>query len=82
LYGKAGPNADGSGTKAQFNDGQSVGSAKRAVTISCANGSGEKHCVSGNTGYTTFAIMTGLHLWARDPSGREYANFYAAYNLN
>ena len=82
LYGKAGPNADGGGTKAQFNDGQSVGSTKRTVTISCANGSGEKHCVSGNTGYTTFAIMTGLHLWARDPSGREYANFYAAYNLN
>ncbi len=82
LYGKAGPNADGSGAKAQFSDGQSVGSTKRTVTISCANGSGEKHCVSGSTGYTTFAIMTGLHLWARDPSGREYVNFYAAYNLN
>jgi hypothetical protein len=82
LYGKAGPNADGGGTKAQFNDGQSVGSTKRAVTISCANGSGEKHCVSGGTGYTTYAIMTGLHLWARDTSGREYVNFYAAYNLN
>lgn len=82
LYGKAGPNADGSGTKAQFNDGQSVGSTKRTVTISCANGSGEKHCVLGGVGYTAGAIMTGLHLWARDPSGREYANFYAAYNLN
>lgn len=82
LYRKAGPNEDGSGTKAQFNDGQSVGSTKRAVTISCANGSGEKHCVLVGAGYTAGAMMTGLHLWARDPSGREYANFYAAYNLN
>jgi len=82
LFGKAGPNADGSGSKVNFQDGQSVGSTKRTVTITCANGSGEKHCVTGNTGYTANAIMTGLHLWARDPSGREYANFYAAYKLN
>jgi len=82
LFGKAGPNADGSGSKVNFQDGQSVGSTKRTVTITCANGSGEKHCVTGNTGYTSNAIMTGLHLWARDPSGREYANFYAAYNLD
>ena len=82
LFGKAGPNTDGGGTKVNFNDAQSVGSTKRGVTISCANGTGEKHCVSSNTGYTANAIMTGLHLWARDPSGREYANFYAAYKLN
>ena len=82
LFGQAGPNADGSGTKVNFNDAQSVGSTKRGVTISCANGTGEKHCVSGNSGYTAKAFMTGLHLWARDPSGREYANFYAAYKLN
>ena len=82
LFGKAPPNSNGTGTKVAFNDGQSVGSTKRTVTVSCANGSGEYHCVTGNTGYTANAIMTGLHLWARDPSGREYANFYAAYKLN
>jgi len=82
LFGKAGPDTDGGGTKVNFNDAQSVGSTKRGVTISCANGTGEKHCVSGSIGYTVKAIMTGLHLWARDPSGREYANFYAAYKLN
>jgi hypothetical protein len=26
-------------------------------------------------------VATGLHLWARDAAGREYANFYAAYKL-
>ena len=82
LFGRAGPNADGSGSRVNFQDGQSVGSTKRMVTITCANGSGEKHCVTGNTGYTANAIMTGLHLWARDPYGRDYANFYATYNLN
>ncbi|MEY4268264.1 MAG: hypothetical protein RIS90_2799 [Pseudomonadota bacterium] len=82
LFGRAGPDADGGGTKVNFQDGQSVGSTKRTVTITCANGSGEKHCVTGNTGYTAKAIMLGLHLWARDPSGRDYANFYATYNLN
>ena len=82
LFGKAPPNSNGTGTKVAFNDAQTVGSTKLTTTISCANGSGEYHCVTGNTGYTANAIMTGLHLWARDPSGREYANFYAAYKLN
>ena len=26
--------------------------------------------------------INGLHLWARDTDGREYANFYAMYKLN
>ena len=80
LFGKAGPNADGGGTKLNFNDGQSVSSTHRSTTIACVNGTGETHC--GSVGYTAKAIMTGLHLWARDPSGREYANFYAGYTLN
>ncbi len=82
LYGKAGPAVDGSGTKTSFADAQAVGSTKRTMPITCANGSLENHCVAGGTGYTVGAIMTGLHLWARDPSGREYASFYATYNLN
>ena len=75
LYGK-------NSSKVNFADAQSVGSTKRSSTITCANGSGENHCVAGGTGYTVGAFMTGLHLWARDPSGREYASFYATYNLN
>ena len=80
LYGK-GP-ADVNDKRASFADAQSVGSTKRSSKITCANGSGENHCVAGGTGYTVGAFMTGLHLWARDPSGREYASFYATYNLN
>ena len=67
-----------------FADAQSVGSTKRSSPIACVNGSdvNEKHCIADGTGYTVGAFMTGLHLWARDPSGREYASFYATYNLN
>ena len=82
LFGKAGPNVDGSGSKVNFNDGQTAGSTTRSVIVKCKNGSGEKHCLDNGIGYTTSAIATGLHLWAREPSGREYTNFYAGYKLN
>lgn len=75
LYGK-------DSSRVSFADAQSVGSTKRSSTIACVNGSGEKHCLADGTGYTVGAFMTGLHLWSRDPFGREYASFYATYNLN
>jgi hypothetical protein len=73
--------------RTNFNDGQPVGSTLRTSTISCANGAvdvndmGEKHCAVSGPGYLASARQSGLHLWARDPSGREYAHFYASYTL-
>jgi hypothetical protein len=66
--------------KTSFNDGASVGSSIRTAAIPCANGNGEIHCTS-TPGYQTYANMTGLHLWARDATGAEFARFYATYNL-
>lgn len=66
--------------RTSFNDGANVGSSIRTATIPCANGNGENHCTS-TPGYQTYASMTGLHLWARDVTGAEFARFYATYNL-
>jgi len=72
------PNYD----KTAFNDGFGVGSATRTATIPCANGNGEVHCLtSPAVGYPVYASMSGLHLWARNASGSEFARFYATYNL-
>lgn len=71
--------------RTNFNDGQTVGSTARSTTIACANGGvdannmGEKHC--NNPGYLATARNSGVHLWARDTTGREYAHFYATYAL-
>jgi hypothetical protein len=74
--------------RTSFNDGMVVGStARSASAIGCANGAidvndmGEKHCAAPGPGYLATARQTGFHLWARDPSGREYAHFYAPYTL-
>lgn len=80
-------NAPYSNGRTPFNDGQTVGSTARSSTISCANGAidsnqmGEKHCAVSGAGYLASARQVGLHLWARDPSGREYAHFYVPYTL-
>jgi hypothetical protein len=31
--------------------------------------------------YAPGAYVNGLHLWARDATGREFASFYAMYKL-
>lgn len=68
--------------KTSFNDSKSVGSTLRTTTIPCANGNSELHCnTAPSAGYQSYASMSGLHLWARDTSGNEFARFYAAYNL-
>lgn len=69
-------------TRTSFNDGQNVGSTLRTATIPCANGNGEVHCLtSPSIGYQTYAWMTGVHLWARDVAGREFAHFYSTQTL-
>lgn len=70
-----------------FEDSIKVGSTARKGTIPCAPASGtDFHCRSGAGtyaagAYTTDAYATGLHLFSRDASGREYASFYAMYPL-
>jgi hypothetical protein len=74
--------------RTNFSDGLTIGStARSASAIGCFNGAidindmGERHCANPGPGYLASARQTGLHLWARDPSGREYAHFYAPYTL-
>lgn len=65
--------------RVQFNDSITVGSLVRTASITCANGNGETHCAP--PGYKAYARANGLHLWARDPAGNEFARFYTGYNL-
>ena len=64
-----------------FNDQQNVVSSLRSATISCsAQTAGDAHCTSGGD-FVPAATADGLHLWARDSDGREFASFYAMYRL-
>lgn len=82
LFGSTRVTAGNATPRTSFNDGQSVGSTIRTASIPCANGSGEVHCLANPaTGYQSFAFASGLHLWARDVTGNEFARFYATYNL-
>ncbi len=63
-----------------FSDNNKVASTARAGTIACANASGgDAHCADG--GFANPTRIDGIHLWAADTGGREFANFYAFYPL-
>jgi len=63
-----------------FNDSANVGSTARTGNIGCSSsGASDYHCQSGL--FTTTTLLNGAHLWARDTSGREFASFYAMYQL-
>ena len=51
--------------------------------LPCTAPVGDLHCsatpVAGS--YAAGAYVNGLHLWARDATGREFASFYAMYKL-
>ena len=70
-----------------FDDSVKVGSTKRKTTVPCAPQSNtDDHCYNNlngtyGPGYAAGSTITGLHLWARDVAGREFANFYALYKL-
>lgn len=72
-----------SGATPRFDDSVSVPSTARTATISCAPASGtDTHCSTTVAGaYGADVKVNGLHLFARDAGGREYAHFYAAYKL-
>ena len=67
-----------------FNDSTSFSSTLRASPLlHCTAPVGDLHCsatrVEGS--YAAGAYVNGLHLWARDATGREFASFYAMYKL-
>lgn len=78
----------GSLSGVRFTDSLNVRSTERRATVSCSRQSDtDNHCHNnGNDsfgpGFAEGASLNGLHLFARDAGGREYANFYAMYNLN
>jgi hypothetical protein len=64
-------------TRASFNDKTGVRSIDRSAKVFCSSaGTGDTHCDStGN--FTASDHLTGIHLWASDAAGREFAHFYA-----
>ena len=70
-------------TRSNFNDKIGVKSTDRTGTITCSSGgTGDTHCDStGKYSSTVDVRFTGMHLWAQDAAGREFAHFYAIYNM-
>ena len=69
-----------------FSESAIVGSTTRTGTIACTKSSLlDAHCtgsvVNAPSMYATGARINGLHLFARDSTGREYAHFYATYSI-
>lgn len=63
-----------------FNDTATVTGSSRSGSIPCvAQTSADAHCAG--SGFASSAVGTGLSLFAREHTGREFANFYAAYGL-
>lgn len=63
-----------------FADTSPVASTARSGSVACVNApGGDMHCVSG--AFANPTRINGVHLWARDIAGREFANFYALYQL-
>lgn len=71
------------GSNANFTDSVEVRSTDRRATVACSQqGVSDDHCFNGGPSYAAGSRLNGLHLTARDVAGREYANFYALYQLN
>lgn len=70
-------------TGVNFSDSNDVRSTLRKTTVQCSKQSDtDDHCFNTGPGFARNTRLTGLHLFARDAAGREYANFYALYKLN
>lgn len=73
----------GSYNNVRFNDSVSFSSTARSATVPCSPQTPQDlHCFNGGPTFAGGAVLNGLHLWASDATGREYANFYAMYKLN
>ena len=65
-------------TRDNFNDRTGVASTARSGKIFCSAATGDTHCDSAGN-YVTDDRFTGVHLWAEDAVGRDFAHFYAFY---
>jgi hypothetical protein len=68
-------------TRDNFNDKTGVKSTARTGTITCSAGANESpsHCNGSN--YVADDRFNGVHLWAQDAAGRDFAHFYAIYTV-
>lgn len=67
-----------------FNDQENVLSTARTGTIRCSRQTvADAHCDASVTppNFVSGSTADGVHLWARDVNGREFARFYAMYRL-
>ena len=79
LFGSV-PNTAPSTGFSGFNDSARVGSTLRSGSISCfSQSSTDKHCTAGN--YASTSRINGIHLIGVEPTGREFAHFYATYTI-
>jgi hypothetical protein len=70
-------------TNINFTDSVDVRSTLRQVSVPCSvQGIGDDHCFNGGPRFAVNSRLSGVHLFARNAAGREYANFYALYQLN
>jgi hypothetical protein len=68
-------------TRSSFNDKTGVKSTARSGIITCSSGgSGDTHCDSAGN-YVATDRFNGVHLWAEDAAGRDFAHFYAIYTV-
>ena len=67
-------------TRSPFNDKTGVKSTDRSGTIACSAGTGDTHC-DGAGNYAASDHFPGVHLWAQDAAGRDFAHFYAFYTV-
>ena len=70
--------------KPAFDDSTSVGSTARTGKIFCSTQStNDFHCstTNGVTTYASSSFLTGLHLFASDPTLHEFTHFYAPYKI-
>jgi hypothetical protein len=69
---------------APFNDQETVTSFARTGLVHCSRQTiSDTHCDMTKTppDFASGATADGMHLWARDFNGREFARFYAIYKL-
>lgn len=63
-------------TRSNFNDKLGVKSSARTGTITCSG----PQCDSAGK-YVSTDRFNGMHLWAQDAAGRDFAHFYAVYTV-
>jgi hypothetical protein len=80
IWGRYSATANFSTSSISFSDDSTVASTARSGNVSCVNAAGgDAHCSSN--AFVNPTRINGIHLWARDVRGREFASFYALYQL-